>query len=232
MNIDNLMSGMSTPRISDPSAPRRELVIDKKDEQVIDSAIEKLGRSSLKTEDRYEVFSDWQTKKTLTSKRIFVSTSILVAAAAWIGIDYKELSFFGLDVANGSPKRFITFVLISITASGVFYEFSRRIDSSVRNARIKYINSDLKDLVQTIEAVDGAMKRNNIDNFVDLYFDFRSSLSSSQHDAIDVYHAVKFYKKNLSRAGIGLSFVTLAENLIVYSIAVIAIFSLAIQLAQ
>lgn len=232
MNIDNLTSGMSMPGIPDPTAPRRALNIDKEDEEIIYSAINELDRSDLKAEDLYEVFSDWQTKKTLTSKRIFISTSILVAAAAWIGIDYTELSFFGLEVANGSPDRFIIFLLISIFASGVFYEFSRRIDSSVRNARIKHINNDLKSLVQPIEYVDDAMERNNVDDFVDLYFDFRSSLDSARHDAIDVYRAVKFYKNNLSRAGVGLNIVTLSEHLIVYSTSAVAIFSLARQLLQ
>ncbi|WP_252106042.1 MULTISPECIES: hypothetical protein [unclassified Halomonas] len=230
MNIDNLMSGMSTPRISDPTAPRRELNIEKEDEQIIESAIEKLDRSNLKTEDLYDVFSDWQTKKTLTSKRIFFSTSILVVAAAWIGIDYTELSFFGLEVANGSPERFIIFVLVSIFASGILYELSRRIDSTVRSARIKHVNGDLNSLVQPVKAVDKVMESNNIDDFVDLYFDFRSPLNSSQHDAIDVYRAVKFYNSNLSRAGVGLGLVTLVEQLIVYSIAAIAIFSLVQQL--
>jgi len=232
MNINNLISDMSAPRIPDLNEPRRELKIHGEDEQIIDDAIEELDRSNLKTEDLYEVFSDWQTKKTLTSKRIFVSTSILVAAAAWIGIDYTELSFFGLKVANGSPERFIIFVLISIFASGVFYEFSRRIDSSVRNAKIKHINNDLGNLLNPVQALDGAMERNNIDDFVDLYFDFRSSLSSSRHDAVDVYRAVKFYRENLAPAGIGLNLVTLAEHLIVYSIAAIALFSLTKQLMQ
>ena len=122
------------------------------------------------------------------------------------------------------------FVLLSICVSGVFYEFARRIDSSVRNARIRYINSDLKSFVKPIEAIDGAMARNNIDDFVDLYFDFRSSLSSSQHDAIDVYRAVKFYQKNLSRAGFGLSLVIITENLIIYLVAAGALFSLVKQL--
>ncbi|GAA4811091.1 hypothetical protein GCM10011365_18740 [Marinicella pacifica] len=230
MNIDSFTSDITAPGISDPTAPRRELIIDKEDEQLIDRAIERLERSNLKTKDLYEVFCDWQTKKTLTSKRIFVSTSILVAASGWIGIDYTELSFFGLEVANGSPTKFLVFVLISIIISGLFYEISRKVDSSVRNAKIKHINCDLKNLVQPIEVLDGAMERNNIDDFVHLYFDFRSSLNSLQHDAIDVYRAVKFYKNNLSRAGIGLSLVTLIEHLIVYSIAAIAIFSLAKQL--
>lgn len=220
------------PRISDPTAPRRELDIREEDEKIIDEAIEKLDRSNLKTEDLYDVFSDWQTKKTLTSKRIFVSTATLVAAADWIGIDYTALSFFGLKVANGSPERFTIFVLISILASGIFYEFSRRIDVSVRNARIKSVNSDLKDLVSPIESIDGAMERNNINDFVDLYYDFRSSLRATKHDAIDVYRAVKFYKHNLSLAGIGLSVVTLSEHIIVYSISAIALFSLTRQLVQ
>jgi len=232
MNFDNFTSGLPMSRISDPSAPRRELKINKEDIQVIDGAIGKLERSNLKTEDLYEVFSDWQTKKTLTSKRIFVSTSILVASSAWIGIDYTELSFFGLEVANGSPKKFLIFVLVSIFASGIFYEFSRRIDSSVKNAKTKHINGDLKNLVQPIEDLDGAMQRNNIDNFVDLYFDFRSSLNTSHHDATDVYRAVKFYKNNLSRAGIGLSLVTFIECLIVYSFAAFAILTLIKQLLQ
>lgn len=232
MNIDNLMSGISTPKFSDPTAPRRELDIREEDEKIIDEAIEKLDKSNLKTEDLYDVFSDWQTKKTLTSKRIFVSASILVSAAAWIGIDYTELSFFGLKVANGSPERFIIFVIISILASGIFYEFSRRIDASVRNARTKSVSSDLKDLVNPIESIDSAMERNDINDFVDLYYDFRSSLSAPKHDAIDVYRAVKFYKKNLFRAGIGLSVVTISEHIIVYSIAAIALFSLTKQFVQ
>lgn len=232
MNKDKLMASISMPKRIDPTSPRRELDIHEEDEKIIGEAIETLDRSSLKTEDLYAVFSDWQTKKTLTSKRIFVSTSILVSAAAWIGIDYTELSFFGLKVANGSPERFIIFVLISILASGVFYEFSRRIDASVRNARIKNVSSDLKDLVGPIESIDGAMDRNDIRDFVDLYYDFRSSLSASKHDAIDVYRAVKFYKNNLSRAGVGLSIVTLSEHIIVYSIAAIALISLTKQLVQ
>lgn len=232
MNIDSLIPRMSMPRIPDPSAPRRELDIRDEDEQIIDSSIEELDRSSLETEHLYEVFSDWQTKKTLTSKRIFVSTTVLVAAASWIGIDYTDLAFFGLKVANGSPDRFITFVLLSIVASGVFYEISRRIDASVRKARINHINSDLKSLVKPIEAIDGAMGRNGIESFSDLYFDFRSSLTARQHDAIDVYRAVKFYKSNLSKAGIGLTLVTVIEHLIVYATAAFALVALARQLVQ
>ena len=233
MSIDKLIPGMSMARAYNPLAPRRELNIHDGDEDVINSSIEKLDKSSLKVEDLYEVFNDWQTKRTLTSKRVFVSTSIIVASAAWIGVDYTDLSFFGLKVAYGSPVRFVIFVFLSILASGFFYEFSRRIDSSVRNAKIKHINSDLKGLMEPVKAIDEVMRRNNISSFKDLYFDFRSSVPSvSQHNAVDVYRAVKFYGNNLSNAGVGLSIVAILEQVIVYSVAVFSLAALASQLIQ
>lgn len=232
MKIGNRWSGTSVPKISDPTAPPRELNIHEEDEAKIHDAIDELDRSNLDTDSLYEVFNDWQTRKTLTSKRVFVSTSIIVAAAGWVGIDYAELSFFGLRVANGSPERFLVFVLLSIVASGIFYELSRRIDSSVRKARIGRIINDLKSLIIPVADIDEAMRRNNVNSFVDLYFDFRSSMNSGQHHAIDVYRAVKFYRNNLSSAGVGLTLVTVAEHVIVYSIAAIALIALVKELTQ
>ena len=200
-------------------------------EIIVDSSIHKLDKSSLKIDDLYEVFNDWQTKRTLTSKRVFISTSVLVTSAAWIGVDYTDLSFFGLKVSNGSPVKFLIFVLLSIIASGIFYEISKQIDKTVRRAKVNHVSNDLKGLLEPINAIDEVMKRNEIDSFNDLYYDFRSSsLSAGGHDGIDVYRAVKFYKKNLSRAGIGLSIVTILENFVVYSVAVFSIVALVMQL--
>ena len=231
MNIENLMSGVSMPGMRDPLAARRELELHEGDEIIVDSSIHKLDKSSLKIDDLYEVFNDWQTKRTLTSKRVFISTSVLVTSAAWIGVDYTDLSFFGLKVSNGSPVKFLIFVLLSIIASGIFYEISKQIDKTVRRAKVNHVSNDLKGLLEPINAIDEVMKRNEIDSFNDLYYDFRSSsLSAGGHDGIDVYRAVKFYKKNLSRAGIGLSIVTILENFVVYSVAVFSIVALVMQL--
>lgn len=231
MNIENLMSGVSMPGMRDPLAARRELELHEGDEIIVDSSIHKLDKSSLKIDDLYEVFNDWQTKRTLTSKRVFISTSILVASAAWIGVDYTDLSFFGLKVSNGSPVKFLIFVLLSIIASGIFYEISKQVDKTVRRAKVNHVSNDLKGLLEPINAIDEVMKRNEIDSFNDLYYDFRSSaLSAGGHDGIDVYRAVKFYKKNLSRAGIGLLILTILENFVVYSVAVFSIAALVMQL--
>jgi len=232
MDIDKITSGLAMPRVADPTAPRREIDLQDGDEKIVHESISKLDKSRLDTEELFEVFDDWQTKKTLTSKRIFLSTSLLVSAASWVGVNYTELTLFGLKLSNGNPERLIIFILISIIMSGIFYEISRQIDSSVRKAKVAHINRDLKELRGPMRAIREVMERNNISSFSDLYYDFRSSLLNAnvKHNAIDVFRAINFYDKNLSGAGKGLSLVTMAEQLLIYLIAVYAIASLLVTI--
>lgn len=232
MDIDQIKSGLAMPRVSDPTAPRRKIDLQEGDEKIVYDSIAKLDKSGLDTKQLFEVFNDWQTKKTLTSKRIFVSTSLLVSIASWIGVNYTELTLFGLKLSNGNPDRLIILILISIMMSGIFYELSRRIDGSVRKAKISHINQDLKELRDPVRSIREVMDRNNVSSFYDLYYDFRSSLlnAHAKHDAVDVFRAINFYEKNLSRAGKGLSLVTMAEQLLINLIAVYAIVSLLVSL--
>jgi hypothetical protein len=102
----------------------------------------------------------------------------------------------------------------------------------VRKARISHINRDLKQLREPIMAIREVMERNNVSSFSDLYYDFRSSLLNvnAKNDAIDVFRAINFYDKNLSGAGKGLNLVTIAEQLLIYLIAVYAIIALLVSL--
>lgn len=230
MDINKITSAISMPKVADPTAPRREIDLQEGDEKIVYESIDKLDKSRLNTEDLFEVFNDWQTKKTLTSKRIWVSTSLLVAAASWIGVDYTELTLFGLKLSNGNPERLIAFILILIILSGIFYEVSRRIDSSVRNAKISHISRDLKELREPMRAIREVMDRNNISSFSDLYYDFKSSLVvNNKHNAVDVFRAINFYDKNLTGAGKGLNLVTIAEQLVIYLIAAYAIVALVVS---
>ena len=229
MDINKMLPNFTVPRMADPTAPRREIDLQDGDEKIVYESITKLDESRLDSEELFEVFNDWQTKKTLTSKRVFVSTSLLVAAASWIGVDYTNLTLFGLKLSNGNPERLIIFILISIVISGIFYEISRRIDASVRKAKISHIYRDIKGLREPMKAIEEVMKRNNVSSFSDLYFDFKSSLGS-RHDAIDVFRAINFYNKNLSGAGKGLNIVNIAEQLIIYLIAMYAIVALIVSL--
>ncbi|GGB93438.1 hypothetical protein GCM10011352_19390 [Marinobacterium zhoushanense] len=225
------LASISAPSFPDPHAPRREIDLSDDDESIVENSIAKLDKSSLDTDGLFEIFSDWQTKKTLTSKRVFLSTSLLVAAATWIGVDYTDLTLFGLKLASGNHEKLIIFVLLSIVSSGIFYEMSRRIDSSVRRAKISHINRDIKVLKESVKAIEDVMKRNNIPSFVDLYFDFRSSMTAaSQHDAIDVFRAINFYNKNLSKAGSGLNIVIIVEEVLIYSIAAYAVIALLLSI--
>lgn len=228
MDINNLTRGFSPPEFRDPLAPKREIDLSTEDIEIVNKSITKLDQSGLNKDELFEIFSDWQTKKTLTSKRIFISTSLLVVAASWIGVDFSELTIFGLKVSNGNPLRFIVFVLISVVLSGVFYELSRRIDSSVRKAKIIRATQDIEKLRGFVEAVDEVIERNEIKSFNKLYYDFkRTALAANQHDAIDVYNAIRFYLNHLSGAGAQLNVISIAEQIVIYILALHAVVVLA-----
>lgn len=218
------------PGIKDPFAPKREIKLSTEDVEIVNRSITKLDQSGLNKDEVFEIFSDWQTKKTLTSKRIFISTSLLVVSASWIGVDFSELTILGLKVSNGSPSRFIVFVLISVVVSGIFYQLSRKIDASVRKARVIRADQDIEKLKEPVEAVDEVIERNGIKSFNKLYYDFKSSTlnaTANKHDAIDVYNAVRFYLNHLSIAGTRLRIISIAEEIIIYLLAFHAVVALA-----
>jgi len=228
MDINDLTRGLSAPEFKDPLAPKREIELSTEDVCTVTESIAKLDQSGLNKDELFEIFSDWQTKKTLTSKRIFISTSLVVVAASWIGVDFSELTIFGLKVSNGSPSRFIVFVLISVVMSGVFYELSRRIDSSVRRAKIIRSSRDIENLKEHVRAVDQVIERNGIKSFNKLYYDFkRTDLAANRHDAIDVYDAIRFYLNHLSAAGAQLNVVSIAEQIVINMLALHAVVVLA-----
>lgn len=233
MDSRDLFGSLSTPSFKNPTDPDREIEMSKEDESLADDSIRKLDESSLDTKDLFDVFDDWQTKRTLTSKRVFVSTSVLVSSASWVGIDYTKLAFFGMKVADGAPIKFLLFIISVIVLSGAFYELSRRVDLSVRRAKIAHVDRDLKELIEPCNKIKEIMKRNNIGSIVDLYFDFRSAISNgSKHNAIDVFRAIEFYQEHLSRAGVGLRVVTMGEQAIIYLVAAYAVVALINSSAQ
>ncbi len=220
----NLSNAVTTPHLHDPMAPRREIDLSQEDISTVNKSIAALRKSHSKKEQLFKIFDDWQTKRTLTAKRVLISTSIIVFAASWIGIDYMDLSFFGLKIANGSPQRFIIFILITILLSGLFYEVSRRIDLSVRKAKIANVSQDLEVLKKPVEDMDSILERNNISSFHELYFDFESSLQAVNQEpsAINAFNAVHFYRKHLVGAGKGLNVLESTELAITYLIATYA----------
>lgn len=217
--------GLSVPRIPDLTAPQREIELSQEDVTIVSDSIDRLKKSRINKEELFEIFDDWQTKRTLTAKRVLVSTSIIVTAASWIGIDYADLSFFGLKIANGNPERFIIFVLVAVLVSGLFYEASRRIDLSVRKAKIANLSHDLSSLEQPVADIDLVMDHNNISSFRELYFDFESSFHgvNQQHHAIHAFDALHFYQKHLKGTNRGHDILSFTEMTIVYMIALCAI---------
>jgi len=82
MSTNDFMAGLSIPEPRNPFAPPREIELSAEDINIANKSITQLDKSALNKDDLFKIFSDWQTKKTLTSKRVLVSTSMLVVSAS------------------------------------------------------------------------------------------------------------------------------------------------------
>lgn len=209
------------PTLKDPP---REIRLSNEDEQIVQQSIDALGRTGLETKLLFDIVQDWQTRRTVTAKRLFASASVVIAAVIWVGADFDKLSFFGFQVGEGSLFRFVAFLSSFIVVTGFMFEFSRRIDLSVRTARISLMEKELRDAGNTVDRVDEIVHRYKVRSANYLLRDFRRHIVRDAPDfsAIHAYDAVKLYREHLKGAGLGLRLIEKIEWVSLYLIAAYA----------
>lgn len=219
------------PTFHDPTAPKREINLSETDELTVQDALASLGRASSKTEKLFDVFAEWQSRRTYTMRRVLITSILVILVSAWVGVDYKEISILGLQVSNGNMQHFLIFLIAAVLASAVVYAASIGIDLTVRKAKIGYVSSEMKSLKACVATIDDILHRNEVDSFSDLYFDFVSALQNpGRHDAIDAYRAVKFYSERLSSPAWWRKCLVIAEQVLISFGTVGALVVLAVSL--
>lgn len=208
--------------VPDPFGPPHKLPLSDDDRNRAETALEQLDQSGLETRQVFELFQDWQSRRTLLSKRLLASASVIVAAVIWVGMDLSNLTFLGVKVQDGSLGRFVVFLGGFIVLSGVYFESSRRIDRNVQRAQIHRIADDLEKLVPVVDQLDEMANRYEVESGEDLLDDCRSRHRVEFGDA-KAYDAVKFYKKQLKGAGVGQSILEVVEILGIYVLAAYAL---------
>lgn len=209
----------------DPGAAPHKIPLSEEDRSRVESAMEQLSQSGLDVQRVFDLFQDWQSRRTLLAKRFFGSSAVIVGAVMWVGMDLSKFSFLGVTVEDGSLTRFIMFLLAFIVVSGVFFESSRRIDRRVQRANVARVRDELVNLGPVVDQLDEMAARYDIESVDDLLYDSREGIGTMTSD-IDAYDAVKFYQSHLKGAGVGLSLIERAELLAVYALALYALWSL------
>ncbi len=230
MSMRGLLDGISIPSLPDLSSPKREIEMSAGDEAQVFESLSALEEAHIDTDSLFSLFDDFQSKRTLTTKRLFLSFSMVVVAATWIQVDYSEMAFLGLKVATGSPWRFILFLALTIIVTGAFFEFSRRIDAAVQNAKLLHISADLQELRAVVEQLEEIMRRYGVESFGRLASDFKPPSAVGGPSPELAFNAIRFFYQNLSRARSGQGLLGIAELVAVYGVAFFAVMSLTVAL--
>lgn len=109
--------------------------------------------SKVSLDDILDILREWETRATLTAKKLFTTTALILAAAFIIQLDYSELGIAGISNANAANRT--TFILAMILLStGFAFWWHRSIDLKMRSWR----TSIIKDRMEVIgEALNRAI---------------------------------------------------------------------------
>lgn len=107
------------------------ITVNSKTAEQIKNAIGEITSTGLEIEEILEILQDWESRQLLTAKKIFATTAVLLAAAAFIGVDYRELTFWTLsEPAHAGRLTAVFFGMLVF--SGVVYFYQRAVDLKQR----------------------------------------------------------------------------------------------------
>lgn len=85
------------PSYSQPdlTGPRREIELSAEQEKRAQEAITTLANSGLTVDELFAAFQDWQSRRTIVSRRFFLSAAALIGGSYWVGVDLSTISRIG-----------------------------------------------------------------------------------------------------------------------------------------
>ena len=122
---------------------------DEKDQLIED--VKAYNKTNVNFEQLFELLQEWQSLRMRVLRRTSLIFSLLILGAAWVGVDFSELNFFGLSAADGNLERLYGLLLFVLIVIGGLYVASLKADLSIRKAKIDEISNDLRSALQIYE---------------------------------------------------------------------------------
>lgn len=219
--------GFDFPGYSQPdlTSPMREIELSTEQEKMAQEAISTLANSGLTVDGLFAAFQDWQTRRTIVSRRFFLSVAALVGGSYWVGVDLSNARFLGLALGDGNLLRFIALLGFILLVSGAMFLFSRGIDKAVRAAKIQSKLRSIEPCTKAAKELDQLVSAIGLSSTEDLLYDFRERIITHHSDQ-DAYEAAHFYETNLKRSHIEDRIMESAELIGVALVGIYALYAL------
>ncbi|MDZ7767206.1 MAG: hypothetical protein U5K00_22800 [Melioribacteraceae bacterium] len=148
------------------SKDSRKEILTVDEERTNKKAYRKLGQTNIDEEKPFELFKEWQSRKTRSIKRFVLSLSFLLTFAWIVNINIYEIQPLGLNVSEVNEKRFLGFLLVIHVVTFIYYRVQRSIDLNIKKARISLFEEDLNELINHSDFFENLISKGKGKTFV------------------------------------------------------------------
>ncbi|NGP90253.1 hypothetical protein [Fodinibius halophilus] len=199
MNLGNLGSfnfEMPKPNIPNLGQPPREIDLSPEEAFKVKKIMSNLASTGLTVDSLFDLFNDWQSNKTKSTKRFVLSFSFILSLTIVAGVNITEIDLFGVSVQDEMSALFLSSLATILVISFFYYIYLQNKDWEVHTAKTSYVDKSLKNCLNMVEQIDDILTKKDIKSAKDLFDDFKSSYDKSNLE-FEAYQAIKFYKNNL-----------------------------------
>lgn len=142
-------------------------------------------------EEILTALQDWESRSTLTAKKILTTLAAFLAVAHFIGFDYQKLSVIGLSNPD-NPVRVGDALLAILVYTAISFFWYRRIDLKHRAWKTSLVEKKIGDIEGSIAKIQNQIKRHDSIDFskVDLVYNAvsgQTKLASKSHSLTTYY---------------------------------------------
>ena len=110
----------------------------------IDGPLRHFGELPNLHSDLNETINAWETARTRSPKRLYITISAIILIAFISGIEFSSLPFLGLSTGSGNVVNFSICLWVVLLISGMLYQINRTIDLEYRNGKIALIRGQIE----------------------------------------------------------------------------------------
>lgn len=143
----------------------------------------------------FTLFTEWQSSKQKSLKRIIISLCVVISLLFIVGGDLTAIGWIDDQVEDNKSNWFLFIIFLYLIITSMYLYRIRRIDLKVRDAKLNDIEKEINDGKIWVDVFDEISESSKLK--LNAYLDKYAKVYKDS--AQDSYLAIKFYEKHLKK---------------------------------
>ena len=218
-----LGDSLNFPSVNNLMGPKREIEIPENIRDKVESAVTLIQGSDLSNDYIYSLFSDWKSKRTISSRRFVFAISFIVFVNSFLFLDLSEITLFGVDFSSGDHARFVFLYTFMVSSVLILYLFSMSVDRAVKKARLSEFDYYIKPCKKAVSYLESIKSDLGVDKIEDIVDDF-SDRVSQDFSYLKTLAAVDLYVNKLEKHSFLNKLLEFVEVVLIVTVSVFSIY--------